>query len=636
MGNTNTKLPPSPQLPTKKPLGGLIRDLQEDIVCSICLETFNNPVSIDCGHNFCRDCISVHWSQPSLGYRCPECRHFCSRERMKTDTRLKILVEKISQMPVLEMESELEVPAASFQSTEQAVQLVGLDDEGNLFLNEEALSSCFEQGEVKDAPVCLIAIFGEQRRGKSFLQNFLLRRLQNMGAEEASWMGQEDEPLTGFEWRPGTDSTTKGVWLWRQPFWITSEQGKVALFLIDSEGSLDLVRSTDVSTKLSAFSMLLSSYQIFNVFTMMKDTDLEYLDMFVYVAEMVGQACGLKPFQQLDILVRDWYFPPNFGFQAGQAYLQEVIQKLESNTCRHPQALETLKSSDTHCYLMPFPGKKLVTGTEGTLADMDKDFRECLEDYVSHLARSAGTYLKRDQTGSALTGAQLASKIKCFSPIIKQQQLGFAPAVQMVVASANLKTKDSLQREFAEFIKQQDQLSRQLFAGLKILPSTMAQRLREKEQELVKQCEATLRGDEQEQTETKILLESFLQRETKDFLERYGRRYRNHALTAGVAFGVGAVGLAGGVIGAGVAGAILAAEALVLTTGPAATVAIGALAGTGTFAVVGGGVGAGVGRSIGERRAQEAQSLSESNVEVEEGEEDMSDQRCLIGQQNSL
>uniref|UniRef100_A0ACB8EVT0 Uncharacterized protein n=1 Tax=Sphaerodactylus townsendi TaxID=933632 RepID=A0ACB8EVT0_9SAUR len=595
MGNTNTKLPPSPQLPTKKPLGGLIRDLQEDIVCSICLETFNNPVSIDCGHNFCRDCISVHWSQPSLGYRCPECRHFCSRERMKTDTRLKILVEKISQMPVLEMESELEVPAASFQSTEQAVQLVGLDDEGNLFLNEEALSSCFEQGEVKDAPVCLIAIFGEQRRGKSFLQNFLLRRLQNMGAEEASWMGQEDEPLTGFEWRPGTDSTTKGVWLWRQPFWITSEQGKVALFLIDSEGSLDLVRSTDVSTKLSAFSMLLSSYQIFNVFTMMKDTDLEYLDMFVYVAEMVGQACGLKPFQQLDILVRDWYFPPNFGFQAGQAYLQEVIQKLESNTCRHPQALETLKSSDTHCYLMPFPGKKLVTGTEGTLADMDKDFRECLEDYVSHLARSAGTYLKRDQTGSALTGAQLASKIK-----VRDGRCLSQPEDQKLPA-------ENLQ----EFIKQQDQLSRQLFAGLKILPSTMAQRLREKEQELVKQCEATLRGDEQEQTETKILLESFLQRETKDFLGATARALRITPLTAGVAFGVGAVGLAGGVIGAGVAGAILAAEALVLTTGPAATVAIGALAGTGTFAVVGGGVGAGVGRSIGERRAQEAQSLSE-------------------------
>lgn len=164
----------------------------------------------------------------------------------------------------------------------------------------------------------------------------------------------------------------------------------------------------------------------------------------------------------------------------------------------------------------------------------------------------------------------------------------------------------------------------------------MAQRLKEKQQELLKQCEATVRGDEEERAETKLCLESRLQSEAKDFLERYGRRYKNHALTAGVAVGVGAVGLAGGVVGAGVAGVILAAEALVLSTGTAATVAIGALAGTGTFALVGGGVGAGVGSRIGARRAQEAHRLSESDVEVEEGEEDVSDQRCLIDQQDTF
>nr|XP_056719839.1 RING finger protein 112 [Euleptes europaea] len=637
MGNTNSKRPTSPPLPMKKAPGAMIHDLQQDIICSICLDTFNDPVSIDCGHNFCRDCISDHWSKRSShGCHCPECRHSCSRERMKIDTRLRNLVEKIRQMPDLEMEREPEVPAATLQPAGQAVQLVSLDVEGNLCLDEEALSRCLEQGEVKDAPVCLISIFGEQRRGKSFLQNFLLRRLQNMGAAEASWLGQEDEPLTGFEWRPGPNSTTKGVWLWSQPFWITGDQGKVALFLIDSEGSLDLERSKDVSTKLSAFSMLLSSYQIFNLSAMVKDSDLEYLEMFVYIAEMVGHACGLKPFQQLDILVRDWLFPPVFGLQAGQAHLQQVIQRLESSTCRHPRALETLKSSNTRCYLMPFPGKKLVMGGEGTLADMDDDFRECLKDYVSDLARSAGTYLKRDRTGMALTGAQLAAKIKRISSIRKQHQFGFASPVQMLIALTNLETKETLQTEFAEFIRQQDQLSRPLFAGLKVLPSTMAQRIKEKQQELVKQCEMTLRGDEREQTDTKLLLASHLQSEAKDFLERYGRRYKNHALTAGVAVGVGAVGLAGGVIGAGVAGAILAAEALVLGTGTAATVAIGTLAGTGTFALVGGGVGAGIGRSIGERRAQEARGLSDSDMEVEEVEEDMSDQRCLIGQKNSL
>ncbi|XP_054848382.1 RING finger protein 112 [Eublepharis macularius] len=636
MGNTNTKPSASPPLPAKKPSGGMIYALHQDIICSICLEPFEDPVSIDCGHNFCKVCLSAHWSGFSPhGYRCPECRHPCSPERMKPDTRLRNLVEKIGQMPLQEMERELEVITATGQSTGQAVQLVGLDDEGNLSLDEEALSSCLEQELVKDAPICLISILGEQRRGKSFLQNFLLRRLQNLGAEEESCLGQEDEPLTGFEWQPGPNSTTKGVWLWSQPFWITSEQGKVAVFLIDTEGSLDLERSKEASTKLSTFSMLLSSYQILNLSTMVKETDLEYLEMFVYVAEAVGRGCGLKPIQQLDLLVRDWSFPPIFGLKGGQAYLQKVIQKLESDTCKHPRALETLKSSSTHCYLMPFPGKKLVMGTEGTLADMDDDFRETLKDYVSGLAKSAGTYLKRDQTGAALTGAQFAAKIKHLSALMKQHPLHFTSPVKMDIIFKNLNTVGTLQSKFTEFIKEQDQLSRPLFAGLKVLPSTMAERLKEKQQELVKECEATLEGEEEDRTNSRLSLESNMQREARDFLERYGRRYKSHALTAGVAFGVGAVGLTGGVIGAGVAGAILAAEALVLSTGTAATVAIGALAGTGTFALVGGGVGAGVGSRIGERRAQEAHRMSERDVEVEEVEEEMSDQMFLIGQQDT-
>ncbi|KAF7236818.1 hypothetical protein EYD10_16455, partial [Varanus komodoensis] len=346
----------------------MIQNLQEDITCSICLESFDDPVSIDCGHNFCRLCLSAHWSGTShSGYRCPECRYPCSRERMKPDTRLRSLVEKIGQIPLQEgVNKELERPATPLP-VGQPVQLVGLDENGELCLNEEALSCCLEQGEVKDSPICLITILGEQRRGKSFLLNFLLRRFRNLAAEDDSWMGQEDEPLTGFEWRPGPDTTTKGVWLWSQPFWVSTEQGKVAIFLMDTEGSMDLQRSKEVGVKLSAFSILLSSYQIFNLANMMKDTDLEYLEMFVHVAETVGRVGSLKPIQHLDLLVRDWYFPPNHGLQGGQNYLREVIQKLENDPQRHPRSLATLKSPSTRCYLMPFPGKQLVVGSEGTL-----------------------------------------------------------------------------------------------------------------------------------------------------------------------------------------------------------------------------------------------------------------------------
>nr|XP_034991547.1 RING finger protein 112 isoform X2 [Zootoca vivipara] len=633
MGNTNTKPLSSLASPTKTSAGGMIQDLKEDITCSICLDPFEDPVSIDCGHNFCRVCLSAHWSGFSRhGYRCPECRHPCSRERMIPDTRLRSLVEKIGQLPVKEVVEEVVEEELEILEPGGPVQLVGLDDDGELCLDEEALSHCLEQRQVKDAPVCLVSILGEQRRGKSFLLNFLLRRLQNLEAEDESWMGQQDEALTGFEWRPGPNTTTKGVWIWSRPFWVQSEHGKIAMFLVDTEGSMDVERKVEDGVKLSAFSMLLSSYQILNLATMMKDPDLEYLDMFMYVAETVGRSCRLKAFQHLDVLVRDWFFPPVFGFQEGQNYLQSTIQRLDPK--RHPRALEALRSTSTRCYLMPFPGRRLVVGTEGTLADMDEDFRDCLKVYGNDIARSAAMHVKSDQEGRALTGAQLAAKVKNFSSLMKKYKFGFSSVTQMAITLHNLDIQERLKQEFEKFIRNQDELSRPMIAGLQLTPKSMTRRLLDKQSELMCQCKESLQGEEPGRTESILSLENHLKHEAQIFTERYHRRYKSHALKAGVAIGMGAVGLAGGAIGAGVAAAVVAAEAIVLSTGTAATFAIGTMAGAGTFAVIGGGVGAGVGSSIGERRTQEARNVTEDDPEGEE-ETSLSDERCLIGQRNS-
>ncbi|XP_075066663.1 E3 ubiquitin-protein ligase TRIM39-like [Mixophyes fleayi] len=54
-------------------------DLRQELNCSICLNIYTDPVTLRCGHNFCRVCIdSVLDKQERSGvYTCPECRAEC-------------------------------------------------------------------------------------------------------------------------------------------------------------------------------------------------------------------------------------------------------------------------------------------------------------------------------------------------------------------------------------------------------------------------------------------------------------------------------------------------------------------------------------------------------------------------------
>ncbi|XP_073202618.1 RING finger protein 112-like [Lepidochelys kempii] len=812
MGNANNKGPIPPPSSKSAP-EGMVDRLQEDVTCSICLDILEDPVSIECGHNFCRGCLAAHWSGVSAwGYQCPECRAPCSRNRTTPDTRLKSLVEKIRDLP-----REGTLTGTGTASPEpgpraqpgpgRPVQLVHLDKEGGLTLDKEALSRCLEQGGVGDAPVCLVSIVGEQRRGKSFLLNYLLRRLQSLDVKDGSWMGREEEPLEGFEWRVGARSVTKGVWAWSQPFWVPSEEGQVAVLLVDTEGSMDIARDTETSVKLSALSMLLGSYQILNVSSQLKDPDLEYLEMFLHVAEEVGKEYGLESIQQLDLLVRDWSNSPVFGMDGGKEHLRDVRQMLAVRSpCKHPKALEALNRSKTRCYLMPFPGKRIMTGSEGCVRDMDEDFRDSLRDYITGLVASAGHNIWRDRHGVLVTGSQLAAKIKEFSDLMKKHCFGFSSPTQMAITFHNQRVldrastdhtvflrekmflhvaeevgkeyglesiqhldllvrdwssslvlgtdggkehlrdvqqmlavrspckhpkalealnrsktrcylmpfpgkrimtgsegcvrdmdedfRDSLRdyitglvasaghniwrdrhgvlvtgsqlaakiKEFSDlmkkhcfgfssptqmaitfhnqrvldrastdhtvFLREKDGDSRNMVACLKVRPNKMAELFAERRGQLLWRCRTDMREPAPEKEAQLTELEAVLTREAETFLESYGKRFKKFAILVGVSVGALALGPVGGAAGAGIAAAVIAAEAAgVLAV--AEVVAIGVGAGAVAGMCVGGGVGGGVGGNIAQKDRQRAKAPG-GRREEEDGTEDLSDEKPLI------
>uniref|UniRef100_A0A8C5MAM8 Uncharacterized protein n=1 Tax=Leptobrachium leishanense TaxID=445787 RepID=A0A8C5MAM8_9ANUR len=51
-------------------------DLRDELTCSICLNIYTDPVTLPCGHSFCRTCIGdvLDAQEGSGAYKCPECR----------------------------------------------------------------------------------------------------------------------------------------------------------------------------------------------------------------------------------------------------------------------------------------------------------------------------------------------------------------------------------------------------------------------------------------------------------------------------------------------------------------------------------------------------------------------------------
>lgn len=72
-------------------------NLQDEATCSVCLEYFKDPVSIECGHNFCRICITKSWKNLEADFPCPQCREIVQDRNLRPNRQLANMSEIISQ-----------------------------------------------------------------------------------------------------------------------------------------------------------------------------------------------------------------------------------------------------------------------------------------------------------------------------------------------------------------------------------------------------------------------------------------------------------------------------------------------------------------------------------------------------------
>ncbi|XP_073510064.1 RING finger protein 112-like isoform X2 [Phyllobates terribilis] len=342
-------------------------------ICPLCNGEMHDPISKPCGHSFCLNCLFKY--QTLRGGRCPSCIN-------------------------------------------EPLQLISVDENGLLVLNENVLTKCFLRGGNEECPVFLISVIGERRTGKSFLMNYIMKALHIQEETREFGLGAEAETLKGFNWKPGPDTVTNGIWIWSKPFILEQRGQKIAVFLMDMEGSMDIEVERKSNIKMCMLTMLLSSHLVYNVNSNIKETDIDYLEIYCH-----GLGSDrLHKLKYFDFLIRNWYDAENCGAEHGESYFKSIIEKTKTRY-KNCTFLEVLNQCSSSCFLMPHPGNNITSRDTGRFIDMNTEFKDSLRNYLSDVVKRVLSSIGSADSENTLTCSDMAQKMLMeFFPYINEMK----------------------------------------------------------------------------------------------------------------------------------------------------------------------------------------------------------------------
>ncbi|XP_069491029.1 E3 ubiquitin-protein ligase TRIM39-like [Ambystoma mexicanum] len=92
-----------------------LQGLEKETTCSICLENFKEPVSVECGHVFCLPCITKCWDGLETNFPCPQCQETSQNKTLRPYRQLGNMVDLAEEVlvpsPVPEEENVEHVPS---------------------------------------------------------------------------------------------------------------------------------------------------------------------------------------------------------------------------------------------------------------------------------------------------------------------------------------------------------------------------------------------------------------------------------------------------------------------------------------------------------------------------------------------
>jgi len=175
-----------------------------------------------------------------------------------------------------EDESHKIVPPPPVAVESHAIPFIYYDDKKGFVLNKEAEEVLLTRSA--DRTVGVISIVGKYRTGKSFFTNRVLLGHQGKG---------------GFSVGPTVNPCTKGLWLWNAPLKSDNpDYPDMDVFLIDTEGFGGTDENVNHDSRIFLFSLLLSSFFIYNSVGNIDENALNALSLIINLAKDIQIKTG--------------------------------------------------------------------------------------------------------------------------------------------------------------------------------------------------------------------------------------------------------------------------------------------------------------------------------------------------------
>uniref|UniRef100_A0A286Y1Q2 GB1/RHD3-type G domain-containing protein n=1 Tax=Cavia porcellus TaxID=10141 RepID=A0A286Y1Q2_CAVPO len=249
------------------------------------------------------------------------------------------------------------------------------EDAHNFELDEEALEQILLQEHIHDLNIVVVSVAGAFRKGKSFLLDFMLRYMYNKDSQ--SWIGGNNEPLTGFTWRGGCERETTGIQVWNEVFVIDRPNGtKVAVLLMDTQGAFDSQSTIKDCATVFALSTMTSSVQVYNLSQNIQEDDLQHLQLFTEYGRLAMEEIYQKPFQTLMFSIRDWSYSyeHSYGLEiATNPSFDGRLKDIDEEFKRELRNLVPLLLAPENLV------KKEISGSKVTCRDLVEYFKSMLQ-----------------------------------------------------------------------------------------------------------------------------------------------------------------------------------------------------------------------------------------------------------------